>query len=138
MRRATLLLWGVSLFFQGNFPCRVLAADAAEKIVASADGAASADSSLIEKGRIQAKEAASGDLFKGLLFGAAALGGLGLLAAGGTYVWWLNARRQRRRTSHVMRLLMLPTAYPTPPEPPVPDALPQTDAGTSERLRNAA
>jgi hypothetical protein len=95
------------------------------------------ESSLIENPRTQAEEVPMGHLRRGLFWGGMTLGGLGLLAGIGAYAWWRRTRRGRR-TNQVVRLLMFPTAYSVPPEPPVPDAIPQMDPKVSQKMRSAA
>jgi hypothetical protein len=88
-------------------------------------------SSLMNAGSVRAEQAGSEDLRWWWLGGAIAVGGAGLIL--GVYVWWRGLRKRRLRENQVLRLLMLPTAYTIPPEPPVPNAVP-----TSEKIRSAA
>jgi hypothetical protein len=93
--------------------------------------------SLIEQGYAQAREAAARQFRWGLQWAGGILAGAGLIAGVGFYVC-RRRRRSRPRANTMIHLLMLPTACPVPPKPPVPEALPQPDAATRQKLRSAA
>ncbi|MBN2579107.1 MAG: hypothetical protein JXB10_08960 [Pirellulales bacterium] len=93
--------------------------------------------SLIEKGHAQAQAAAAEQLRRGLQWGGGILAGLCLLAGGG-YVWWRRSYGICMRTNQTARMLIFPTAYSVPPEPPVPDAVAQPVPGAGREIRPAA
>jgi hypothetical protein len=93
---------------------------------------------LIEKGSTPAPEAAAHQLREGLKGTGGILAGAGLLTGVGIYAWRHRSRRSRPRSNPIIRVLMFPTAYSVPPEPPVPEALPQPDMTARQKMRSAA
>jgi hypothetical protein len=107
---------------------------------APAGSSAKADSTsdvLIEEGHLQAKEAAEKQLRR-ILQGGLILGGLGLLAGVGVFVWRHKARRSCPRSKPAVRTLVFPVTRAVSLEPPVPDAVPQPDSAVSQKMRSAA
>jgi hypothetical protein len=132
MKPAILLLGGWCLLCLAHSPSRLGAADSRKET------APPAESTLIERGRLQAESAAAEYLHRRLFWGGVILAGLALAAGAGAGVWWFHRRRRRSRTNQIVKFLLFPTAYSVPPEPPVSDALPRMEPHVSPKMRSAA
>jgi hypothetical protein len=82
--------------------------------------------------------AAAHQFQRGLVWAGGILAGAGLVAGIGIYVWRCRLRRNRRRANPMVCLLMYPTAYSVPPEPPVPESLPHPETDVQLKMRSAA